>query len=64
MQKLVASLAAILADANGRTEGKRKDPFHHQKTISEFLQSLVFVVNTAEAGKRHTNDFDTSVPCS
>jgi len=64
MQKLVAPLAAILADANGRTEGKRKDSFHHQKTISEFLQALVFVANTAEAGKGHTHGSDTNVSCS
>lgn len=50
LQKLVAPLVEQLTDANSRTEGKRTDPFNHQKVVAEFLQALVWVGQTAEAG--------------
>ena len=50
LQKLVKPMVEILTDAMERTEGKRTDPFNHQKTIAEFLQALTWVGLTADAG--------------
>lgn len=51
LQKLVQPMVGRMTEAANRSEGKRTDAFNHQKTVSEFLQALLWIAQTVDAGE-------------